>query len=271
MPNQYTKSFNGLLEYKKYHYFYKITNQINGKYYYGIHSTDNLNDNYKGSGVRLQEAYKKYGEENFSKDILKYFNTRKEASEYEKEKVTKLEVNSKECYNLTTGGDKGICNAFKGKHHKEETKKILSKKLTIPDDKLILKRRIMHKDGIRKSIKLENIKNFIENGWKLGGANSYYLHTKQEYLNLLKEKKRKRIEEENKIKETNIQEKEKIHDLLLHIANDNNVDLTKFGWNKIIINIFKDNNINITSNIKRFIMNNCPEFFKYKEVYIKKK
>ena len=29
-----------------YHYFYKITNNINGKFYYGIHNTSNLNDNY---------------------------------------------------------------------------------------------------------------------------------------------------------------------------------------------------------------------------------
>ena len=46
---------------KKYHYFYKITNVINNHYYYGIHSTDDLNDGYMGSGTRLHYAYKKYG------------------------------------------------------------------------------------------------------------------------------------------------------------------------------------------------------------------
>ena len=29
---------------RKYHYLYKITNLVNNKYYYGIHSTDNLED-----------------------------------------------------------------------------------------------------------------------------------------------------------------------------------------------------------------------------------
>lgn len=44
---------------KKYNYFYKITNNINNHYYYyGIHSTDNINDGYMGSGYRLQYAYK---------------------------------------------------------------------------------------------------------------------------------------------------------------------------------------------------------------------
>ena len=60
---------------KKYHYFYKITNCINGKFYYGIHSTNNLNDGYMGSGKRLKCAIKKYGVENFNKDIIKFFNS----------------------------------------------------------------------------------------------------------------------------------------------------------------------------------------------------
>ena len=33
----------------KYHYFYKITNLLNNKYYYGVHSTNDLNDQYMGS------------------------------------------------------------------------------------------------------------------------------------------------------------------------------------------------------------------------------
>lgn len=270
MPNQYTKSINGLLEYKKYHYFYKITNLINRKYYYGIHSTDNLEDAYKGSGIRLNEAYNKYGVDNFKKEILKYFNTREEASRYEKEIVTEEEVKSNDCYNLTTGGDKGICNAFKNKHHREETKRIISKKLTLPDDKLVIKRRMMNKDGIRKSIKIQDINEYIREGWKLGGANSSYVHTQQEYLNILKEKKRKRIENENKIRHLNELENKRIHDILLKISLDNTISLTKFGWNKIVIEILKKENINITSNIRRFITSHCPEFFQNKEVYNKK-
>ena len=29
-----------------YNYFYKITNNINNKFYYGVHCTNNLNDGY---------------------------------------------------------------------------------------------------------------------------------------------------------------------------------------------------------------------------------
>lgn len=91
----------------KYHYFYKITNLINNHFYYGVHNTNNLDDGYIGSGKRLHIAYKKYGCENFKKEILKFFDTSKEAFEYEAEIVTEELVKSNECYNLSTGGDGG--------------------------------------------------------------------------------------------------------------------------------------------------------------------
>ena len=52
-----------------YHYFYKITNKIDGCFYYGVHSTKDLNDNYMGSGKKLRYMYKKYGIENFEKQF----------------------------------------------------------------------------------------------------------------------------------------------------------------------------------------------------------
>ena len=55
----------------RFHYFYKITNLNNGKYYYGVHSTTDLYDGYSGSGILLKTAYKKYGIENFTKNIIK--------------------------------------------------------------------------------------------------------------------------------------------------------------------------------------------------------
>lgn len=37
------------MEEYKYHYFYKVINLLNNKYYYGVHSTNDLNDHYMGS------------------------------------------------------------------------------------------------------------------------------------------------------------------------------------------------------------------------------
>lgn len=89
---------------RKYHIFYKITNNINNHFYYGVHNTDNINDNYMGSGKRLQYAYKKYGIENFTKENLKFFDTAKEAFEYEAEYITEDLLKDSNCYNIEGGG-----------------------------------------------------------------------------------------------------------------------------------------------------------------------
>ena len=106
----------------KFNYFYKITNIINGHFYYGIHSTDNLDDGYMGSGTRLKTAYKKYGMENFEKEILKFFNTRREARDYEAEMVTETLLKEDNCYNIKKGGDdfdlSGLVSVFDTKEKK---------------------------------------------------------------------------------------------------------------------------------------------------------
>ena len=88
----------------KYHYLYKITNNINSKFYIGVHNTDDLNDGYMGSGSAIKKAIKKYGISNFTKEYLMFFDNAEEAFLKEKEIVTKELVNSKNCYNEHVGG-----------------------------------------------------------------------------------------------------------------------------------------------------------------------
>ena len=105
---------------KRYHYFYKITNIQTGQYYYGIHSTNNLEDKYFGSGTRLKTAIKKYGKNSFEKRIIKFFATRDEASDYEASVVTESLVLDKKCYNIKQGGDYGLTTGtvlVKDKNH----------------------------------------------------------------------------------------------------------------------------------------------------------
>ena len=109
------------------HYIYRITNKVNGKTYIGQHEYRKLNDNYMGSGKRLWEAYRKYGLENFEKQILVFNISKKEhadllektfiASEREK-------IGIRNCYNISDGGNGGnlgeevnkkISEAMKGK------------------------------------------------------------------------------------------------------------------------------------------------------------
>lgn len=106
---------------KKHNYFYKIINLINGKYYYGIRSVDKLPDNfYMGSGKNIKKAIRKYGRENFVKEIIADYSTRHEVNEHERLVVTMELVLNENCYNLKTGGD----NKFTFKHSEESKQKI---------------------------------------------------------------------------------------------------------------------------------------------------
>ena len=58
-----------------YYLIYRTTNLLNGKYYVGAHRTTKKNDDYLGSGVALKRAIKKYGRENFSKEIVEECET----------------------------------------------------------------------------------------------------------------------------------------------------------------------------------------------------
>lgn len=55
---------------KKHHYIYKTTCQVTGKFYIGMHSTDNLEDGYLGSGKILGYSIGKHGRENHKREIL---------------------------------------------------------------------------------------------------------------------------------------------------------------------------------------------------------
>lgn len=97
---------------KKYHYIYKTTNLINGKYYIGMHTTDNLNDGYIGSGKRLWYSIKKYGKENFKCEILEILPNRKLLVEREKELVNEELLKDNLCLNLGLGGRGGQGSRF---------------------------------------------------------------------------------------------------------------------------------------------------------------
>jgi len=82
---------------------YKITNNLNGKYYIGKHQTKDLNDGYMGSGKLIKLAIDKHGRSNFTKEILHVFDNESEMNAKEKELV----VISEQSYNLCEGGKGG--------------------------------------------------------------------------------------------------------------------------------------------------------------------
>ena len=135
------------------YYVYLTTNNINGKRYIGKHHGE-LNDSYLGSGENLIAAVKKYGKENFSKEIL--YIAISEADAYNKEAYY-IElfnaVESPDFYNISPGSNysatkkfvrdrsytktpeyrqrmseavRGEKNGMYGRHHTKEARKKMS-------------------------------------------------------------------------------------------------------------------------------------------------
>ena len=102
-----------------YHFLYKTTNLINNKYYYGVHSTQKLNDGYLGSGKYLRRSILKHGQENFKIEIIEFFDSKEKLFEKEKEIVNEELILDEKCMNLRTGGFGG----FSSKEQSENAKK----------------------------------------------------------------------------------------------------------------------------------------------------
>lgn len=92
---------------KKYNYIYIVvcTNKnssLYGYYYIGKHSTNNLNDNYIASGIKIKKYLKKYPNDYYRK-ILEYSNTEEELNNLEYNYIHGL-LNTSKCLNLSEGG-----------------------------------------------------------------------------------------------------------------------------------------------------------------------
>ena len=96
----------------KYHYFYRIINKNTQEYYLGIHSTNDLNDNYMGSGSFLKKEYKKWGKDSFIKEILKFFDNREDLIKHEQIIVNESILKDPLCLNIIRGGIAGLESGF---------------------------------------------------------------------------------------------------------------------------------------------------------------
>ena len=93
---------------RKYHYIYKIICEVTNKFYIGMHSTDDLDDGYFGSGKRLWFSINYHGKGNHSKEILEFLPTRQALKNREKELVNVELLDEELCLNLQIGGGGGF-------------------------------------------------------------------------------------------------------------------------------------------------------------------
>ncbi len=195
---------------KRYHFIYKTTNILNGKYYIGMHSTSNIKDGYLGSGKRLKYSINKYGKENFICEILEFFDSREKLTKRERELINIKLLKDPDCLNLQEGGisgfdyilnkrktdieydkkwkslqslklieahKKGLINydTFSGKEHSEKTKILMSKKKQgygLGQTNTQFGTCWITKNNINKKIKKEDIENWITEGWIKGRTQS---------------------------------------------------------------------------------------------------
>lgn len=148
----------------KHYTIYKITNIINNKIYIGKHITNDICDNYMGSGKLLKYAKQKYGIENFKKEILYDFETEKEMNETEAKIVNEEFLKDKKnIYNICVGGNGGWTYVNKNNKnipiHKQKNYKEILQKAAKARNKTVNK---LLEDPIWK----QNFKNKVSEGLK---------------------------------------------------------------------------------------------------------
>lgn len=97
---------------------YKTTNNINGKYYIGIHNTEGTDKWYLGSGTLIRAAIKKYGRDSFTRETLFENLDEESAKKIEADLVNEARLEDPDCYNLVLGG--GYPPSAKGKKQSDD-------------------------------------------------------------------------------------------------------------------------------------------------------
>lgn len=176
---------------KTIHYLYKTTCLITNRYYIGMHSTNNLNDGYMGSGKRLRYSIRKYGIINHKKEIIEFFESRELLVEAEKKAITLYMIIDKDCMNIVDGGG-GFTSEYAKlcvkksnakqkllretnlewvKNRKEKWTKSIKK---LYDDGVLERKEFFSWSGLTHSEETKKLMREIKQGHGIGKINSQY-------------------------------------------------------------------------------------------------
>jgi len=168
---------------KVYNYIYKTTCNITGNYYVGMHSTNNLDDGYVGSGKRLALSINCHGKINHNVEILEYYNNRCDASDREREIVNEEFIKLPEVMNIVTGGEGGYNEEAVKANRIKRLGKTYEEIYSTPE--VAWKMRQRAKDNYHKSVEQYNFKNIekdklseIAKTGSTAQLDSGYVHTK---------------------------------------------------------------------------------------------
>lgn len=90
-----------------YHFIYKTTCSVTGRFYMGMHSTFDLDDGYLGSGKILGQSINLHGIECHTREIIQFCESREELVVLEIFWINQDLLNNPKCMNLALGGHGG--------------------------------------------------------------------------------------------------------------------------------------------------------------------
>ena len=160
---------------------------VNEKYFLDMYEISHgfrlfyIDPKYIGSGIKLQQAIKKYGKRYFYiLDILGVADTKDELDDLEQTIISEYRHLGYNLYNVAKGGSncrvkslKGKNNPMYGKHHTDKTKKLISEKT--------VGRKPWNK-GLHNVYSKETLKELSESHKKLVGEKSVQLGRKRTTL-----------------------------------------------------------------------------------------
>lgn len=163
-----------------YGYIYKTTNLINGKIYIGQHISETFDLKYKGSGIRLQAAFKKYGKKNFDCILIEACQSLEELNQKEMFWIAEFNACDPEIgYNIKLGGNNapwpeevkqriGQGNAGK-KRSPEYIEAMRKRQMGNKNNGGRNKGRIvLHKDSTNVYVLPEEVDSYLSQGWIKG-------------------------------------------------------------------------------------------------------
>jgi len=132
---------------------YKTTNLVNDKIYIG---QSTINDsNYFGSGVYLNKAIKKYGKENFVKEVVAYCDTTDKLNFLEIFYIKFFNSKTPNGYNLTNGGED---NPMNYKEFRDKVSNSLTGRVFTEEWKRNMRIPKKNKENMGKYIRTEEMK-----------------------------------------------------------------------------------------------------------------
>ena len=174
-----------------YGYIYKTTCVINNKVYIGQHKATKFTPSYKGGGLLIKEAVKKYGTDNFTVELIDTAESKNELNDKEIYYIEKFDArNSLVGYNLAEGGNYWSCDyhmGMRGKHQSDKQKRIahdymvgrcitaetrqkmsVSARARTANRKTINGKVFVHKDNYQTCVDRNQLSGYLANGFVKG-------------------------------------------------------------------------------------------------------